>query len=384
MKGADVTYCFVVTNTGNTPLGSVTVVNGDLSYSTSSIGILAPGKSAVLYLTAEIAADLINNATVTGTPLYADESPIPDMFNVMANDTSSVTPIEATPSIAISNTVYLGSDDGAQCASALEYVEAADGTSVVYCFNVTNTGNTYLSNVTVDDAALAITRKEVGGLAPGESKMVFVTSSIPSIALTNVAIATGNPTFASGKDMASVNDVVATDDSSVGALTPSIAISNTVYLGSDNGAQCASALEYVEEADGTSVVYCFNVTNTGNTYLSDVMVDDAALAITRKEVGDLVPGESKMVFETSSIPSTALNNVATATGNPTSASGQDLAGVDDVVATDDSSVGPLIVMMDPVPDDDDVGDGNTRSGDRDPYRPPNDPVTGNCLHDSYQ
>jgi hypothetical protein len=351
----------------------VTVVNGDLSYTDSSIGILAPGESAVLFLTSEIATDLLNNATVTGTPLYADDSPIPDMSNVMDGDTSSVTAIEATPSIAISNTVYLGSDDGAQCSAALEFVEAADGASVVYCFNVTNTGNTYLSDVKVDNAELAILGKEVGDLAPGESKLVFVTSSIPSIALSNTATAKGNPTFASGKDVAGVDDVVASDDSSVGPVMPSIAISNTVYLGSDDGEQCPTALEFVEEEVGASVVYCFNVTNTGNTYLSDVKVENAELEITGQEVGDLAPGESKLVFVTGLIPSIPLVNVAKATGNPTDADGNDFADVDDVVASDDSSVGPLLVLADP------LGDGDPRKG----YRPPNDPQLGNCLHDSY-
>lgn len=374
MTGADVTYCFIITNTGNTPLGSVTVRNGDLSFPDTSIDTLAPGESTVLHVSGTISEDLLNTASVSGTPLYPDLSPIATMSDVEDDDTSSVTALAATPSLDISNTVYLGSDDGELCETALEHVEAADGTSVVYCFKVTNTGNTHLSNVTVSNDDLAIIAKEVGDLAPGESKTVFVTSSIPSIAQSNLATAQGNPTFSSGKDMDGVGDVTASDDSSVGVIKPGISVSNTVYLGSDLGASCPGD-ELVQGDDGDFVVYCFNITNTGDTALDVTSVDNSDLNFTDTTVGVIQPGESKLV-SMSTVLDGNLTNTVTVIGNPLSDDGNDYDGLDDVSASDPSAVVglPLDVAFD---------DGDTRSGQRDPYQPPNDPISGNCLHDSY-
>lgn len=373
MTGADVTYCFVVTNTGNTPLGSVTVRNGDLSFTDSSIGTLVPGETAVLHVSGVISDALLNTAEVSGTPLYPDQSPIPTMSDVVDQDTSSVTALQPTPSIDISNTVYLGSDNGDQCESAVEHVEAADGTSVIYCFNVTNTGNTHLSNVTVSNDDLAVTGKEVGDLAPGESKTVFVISSIPSIAQNNMATATGNPTFASGKDMDGVGDVTASDDSSVGVINPEVTVTNTVYMGSDDGASCPGD-ELAQGDDGDSVVYCFNVTNTGDIALDIAGLNNPDLNFTSNTVGILQPGESRLV-SMSTVLDGNLTNTVTVVGNPVSDDGSDYIGLDDVTASDPSAVIGLDVVA--------FDDGDTRSGQRDPYQPPNDPVTGNCLHDSY-
>jgi hypothetical protein len=101
------------------------------------------------------------------------------------------------------------------------------------------------------------------------------------------------------------------------------------------------------------VVYCFNVTNTGNTHLGSVNIADAELSYTDSSIGILAPGESKLLSFTSTITGT-LNNTAVATGNPVLDTGTDISGALDVTATDDSGVIK-------------IGSGDPKIGIRPPY-----------------
>lgn len=106
--------------------------------------------------------------------------------------------------IEITNTVYLGEDDaGASCTTAVEYVEDYAGEPVIYCFNVTNTGATYLNTLIIEAVALLYDPTEIVGvqLAPGESTLVTVPATITGD-LNNTAVVTGNPLHPDGTDIA--------------------------------------------------------------------------------------------------------------------------------------------------------------------------------------
>lgn len=126
--------------------------------------------------------------------------------------------VEYSPAIHISNTVYLGKDVGASCGSAVEFVEGKQDAAIVYCFNVTNTGFTHLNNITLEDQVLSFANSSIGLLAPGESIMVALPSTIPGN-LTNIAVVTGNPVFANGTDLTDQADVSHSDPSAVGLKT---------------------------------------------------------------------------------------------------------------------------------------------------------------------
>jgi uncharacterized membrane protein len=360
--GTDAVYCFRITNHGTTYLNNVVLKNDALSFSKVDIKMLAPGESVLVPLKATILSNLTNIATVIGNPVFANGTDIPKLAIVTANDPSSVGVL--VPSITITNTVYLGSDAaGSGCESAVEYVEGGAGTDAVYCFRITNNGNTYLNNIALKDEALAFNKVDIKMLAPGESVLVPLKATILSN-LTNTATVVGNPVFVDGTDIPNLVDVTANDPSAVGVLSASIALTNTVYLGSDAaGSGCASAVEYVEGLKDTEVVYCFLISNNGATYLNNIMLKDDALTFTKIDIKMLAPGESVLVPLKASILSN-LTNVATVVGNPVSADGTDIPNLDDVTATDPSSVGKLR----PTPRDP-------------PYSPPGN-VT-KCLQDSW-
>ncbi|MFO1491687.1 MAG: SdrD B-like domain-containing protein [Kiritimatiellia bacterium] len=68
-NGAPVTYCFVISNTGDAPLTNVALTDNDLSPTVLlNVGNLAVGQTVTQFVERVIAADLLNTASATGTP----------------------------------------------------------------------------------------------------------------------------------------------------------------------------------------------------------------------------------------------------------------------------------------------------------------------------
>ena len=94
---------------------------------------------------------------------------------------------------------------------------------------------------------------------------------------------------------------------------------------------------------GSSVVYCFNITNTGDTYLSNVELDDVELDFADDtSIALLAPGQSSLIWFTTTITNDLVNS-ATVLGNPTTATGEDLVGYPDVSDVDPSEVAKLSI-----------------------------------------
>jgi hypothetical protein len=107
------------------------------------------------------------------------------------------------------------------------------------------------------------------------------------------------------------------------------------------------------------------VTNTGDTHLSNIVLENVELAYTDSSIGQLAPGASVLVYKV--LPLTAnLTNIVKVTANPTLASGMDISGASDVADTDPSEVAV------------EQRDGDTRSGDK-PVATPS-----GCLQDNWK
>jgi len=167
--------------------------------------------------TADIQFQVIvdNFLDLTGATSIVNEGKLTNGENIPF---SLETPIDFTADIEITNTVYIGSDDGgANCPSAVEYVQHFVGTPIVYCFNVTNTGSTYLSSLVLQDEDLSYSTDLTVLLPPGESTLIAFPSTIPGN-LTNIVTVTGNPVWGDGSDMENREDVTDEDPSSVGEI----------------------------------------------------------------------------------------------------------------------------------------------------------------------
>lgn len=374
--GAKVTYCFEVTNTGESFLNTVVVTNGELDVNDESIGLLEPGSTVVLSIDGVITGTVGNVATVTALPSLKDGKLIPGMNNVTASDPSGVQTMPFLPNIVIENTVFLGGEglsgeeQGSLCHTSVEFVEHYVGAFVTYCFKVTNKGDTVLNEIIISDPELDFTDDSIGQLGIGETVTVAFTSTITK-KLTNNATVIATPITDDGIQIPNISKVTSSDPSSVALLlySPSVGVANTVYLGDDNGMTCAvNGVELAVGMKDTNVVYCFKVTNTGDTYLNNLILANGELNFTDSSIAVLAPGESKLVVFPSSIAANLTNNVV-ATANPSLKNGADIPGAQDVTATDPSRVEMKV-------------NGTVKEEPKPPYVPPGPPDT--CINDKWK
>lgn len=182
-NGANVTYCFKVTNTGETHLSNIVVDNEVLFFEEDSSKILAPGDSVTIAFPFKLNGDLVNTAKVTATPSNEEGDELPGTDEVEATDPSEVQVIAVNPGVSISNTVVYGPhDNGASCSTdqAKEKVSGYNSEEITYCFKVTNTGDVYLNSITVDNTELSFVDSSIGILAPGSTALIPLQTKISS------------------------------------------------------------------------------------------------------------------------------------------------------------------------------------------------------------
>jgi gliding motility-associated-like protein/uncharacterized repeat protein (TIGR01451 family) len=321
--GDMITYTFTVTNTGNTTLSNI-VINDVLTNSVNlavSPSILAPNATGIATVTYTIkqsdidAGQVTNSATVTGTtPTGGTVTDISG--TTITTDTPTVTPLTPNPSIAL---VKVGAVGGT----------GAVGDIITYGFTVTNTGNTTLSNIIVNDALtnsmnLMVTPSTLvpNGIGTATASYTIQQSDVNAGQVTNSATVTGTtPTGGTVTDISGTT--ITTDTTTVTPLTPNPSIA-LVKVGSVGGTGTL----------GDLVTYTFTVTNTGNTTLSNIIVNDALtnsvnLAVSPSILAPNATGTATVTYtiKQSDIDARQVTNSATVTGTtPANGTVTDISG----------------------------------------------------------
>ncbi len=264
--GDTIDYTFVVTNTGNVTLTTVTVDDPMVGPVSCPVTTLAPGESTTCTATytllqSDVDAGLVHNdAAATGTP--------PTGPDVTATDSYDV-PLTPQPLITLDKQSGGVTDEDANGVDP--------GDTIDYTFVVTNTGNVTLTAVTVDDPTVGPVACPVTTLAPGESTTCTATytltqADIDAGQVDNTATVTGDPPTG-------------------GPVTDTDTVTTPVAQ--------TPAIELVKRADtrgpvkvGDVIVYTFTVTNTGNVTLTDLVVDDPMLGTVTCAATTLAVGES--------------------------------------------------------------------------------------------
>ncbi|MBE2201341.1 MAG: immune inhibitor A [Anaerolinea sp.] len=202
-------------------------------------------------------------------------------------------PPQGTPIISLNKTV---GTDPSVCATG-SAISVGPGDEVTYCYEVTNTGTLTLTLHDLEDDQLGTI---LSGLAytldPGDSVFITDTTAITQTT-TNVATWTAYNPGPSGV----ISD---TDSATVTVVQPSIALDKTV--GTDPSV-CATT-DIISVLAGTTVVYCYEVTNTGLTTLNlHDLVDSELGTILNGLPYALAPGASASVTETAIITATTVN-----------------------------------------------------------------------------
>ena len=150
----------------------------------------------------------------------------------------------------------------------------AAGTTVYYCYEVTNTGDVTLNlHDLTDDVLGTIFTGLAYSLAPGASvNTVAAGLSIPYV----VNSTTTNTGTWTAYNAGPVNLVTATASATVDVATGNPAIELTKTVGTVAGV-CATT-DTITVATGTEVYYCYEVTNTGGVALNLHALSDSALA----------------------------------------------------------------------------------------------------------
>lgn len=165
--GTKVTYCYRVTNTGDTALGRQDLDDSELGSLLNNFSYnLSPAASAFLTATATLTQTTTNTATWTAyNPGPVDE--------VSAVD--SVTVVVREPAISLTATVGL---DPNVCAVA-DALTVEPGSAVAYCFSVTNSGTLTLTlHDLVDTVQGPILAGLPYSLVPGASVFLTTTATI--------------------------------------------------------------------------------------------------------------------------------------------------------------------------------------------------------------
>ncbi|WP_338484898.1 hypothetical protein VM636_15725 [Streptomyces sp. SCSIO 75703] len=312
--GEEITYSFVVTNTGNVTLKDVKVDEDDFDGKGTLGDVVCPAG----------AASLAPGASVTCTADYKVTQADVDAGSVKNTATATGTPPTGEPPVSPPSEVTLTEPP----APALAVVKSASaeeltaGEEITYSFVVTNSGNVTLTDVKVDEGDFdgngtlgdVVCPKDAASLAPG--KTVVCTASytvtqadVDAGSVKNGATATGTPPRGEPPVSPPSETTVKTDD--------------------DPGLSVVKSASTANPAVGDEITYRFAVTNTGNVTLKDVKVDEGDFdgkgtlgdVVCPAGAASLAPGETVTCTATyevtqQDVDAGSLTNAATATGTP--------------------------------------------------------------------
>jgi uncharacterized repeat protein (TIGR01451 family) len=274
-----VTYTFTIKNTGNVTLDTVSVT--DLLPGLSSPALLSgdtnnnsaldpdlPGTPAneaetwTYQATYAITQNDINAGTIANTAQF---TATPRSGGSLAKSATTSVPVPASATITLAK---VGSFDPGTNGIA------NPGDVITYAFRVENAGQTTLTNVKVTDPGATITGGPIV-LAPGA---VDTTSFVGTYAITQADIDNAADTNSNLADADRLNTATVKANSGAVALTPVTAQTTTSIprTGSMTFAKQVTSTSFGAGVPhkGDTISYSFVVTNTGNTTLSGVSIND--------------------------------------------------------------------------------------------------------------
>lgn len=226
--GAVVTWTYVVTNTGNITFAQASVVVTDSHTGVTPVrvqatdvnqdGLLAPGERWTYVATGVVqnlatptpATTVVNGCNPNDTQVPGSQ---PTYFNLGSVTVPGATASDPshycnppTASIHLEKTVYRGHNGGASCPGVEEVADQSNA-PITYCFEITNTGETYLDSLVFTDTILGIDlsnliqRSGTTPLAPSATIVYYYETTMPGDARLNTAAVEGNPTDDQGRDL---------------------------------------------------------------------------------------------------------------------------------------------------------------------------------------
>jgi len=302
-----ITYTFSVENTGNVALTGPVTIDDDLTDDETCPALTTIGDNDADLDPGEI---LECSATYTITQADLDAGSVENAATAEADGTTSN---EDTETVSADQTPELTLDKSADVTTY-----AAVDDEIVYTFDLENTGNVTLTDVTIEDPLPGLGTLDCGddtlpvaSLAPGGTISCSATYTVTQEDLDAGSVE--NTATATGTDP-NDEEVETTDDETVSAdQTPELTLDKS-----------ADVTTYAAVDD--EIVYTFDLENTGNVTLTDVTIEDPLPGLGTLDCGDdtlpvasLAPGGTISCSATYTVTQEDLDagsveNTATATG----------------------------------------------------------------------
>jgi uncharacterized repeat protein (TIGR01451 family) len=314
--GETIQYSYVLTNTGNVDLPSVSVSDptaGAVTCPTPPPPGLAPGDTLTC----------TENAPYVVSQGDVDKGGVTDTATAAGTDLQggSTTSAPATVSTSSLPNPAVSLDKTATVTPAADQNAVKVGDTIQYTYAVTNIGNVDLAAVAVSDppAVVSCPTPAAPGLAPGQSETCTANApyavsqtDIDNGAVTDTATATA--TDDQGNVSAPSNPSTATVLTVTGDPSVSITKSATVSPAADQNAVKV----------GDTIQYSYTVTNTGNITLTSVAVSDPTggnVTCPTPPAAGLAPGDSELctaddpyIVTQDDVDAGGVTDSATATG----------------------------------------------------------------------
>ncbi|MFP2996277.1 gliding motility-associated C-terminal domain-containing protein [Spongiivirga sp. MCCC 1A20706] len=324
--GEVINYTIVVENTGNVNLTNITVsdINAD-SVSPANAASLAPGGTTTFTATHTItqtdldAGEVVNTAVATGDdPNSAQVTDTSDDPDTAAADDPTTTPVVKNPELTVTK-VDMAAPDGAYDTI---------GEVITYDIEVSNSGNTTLTNVVITDPNAdlgSINPASIPTLLPGTTATVGATHTITQADI-DVGIVTNQATVTA--DDPDGNEITATsDDPDVGGTDDP---TNTP-ISQTSGVELTKVVLPLNPADpsdlydtvGEAIRYRITATNTGNVTLIGASITDP-----NADAGSISPATADIPAG-SSVDFTALHTITQADIDNAEVVNQATVSVDD-------------------------------------------------------
>ena len=317
--GSDVTFTYVVTNTGDVPLVNAVVTDDQISGDICTIANLDVG-----------ASDTCSSVQVVTEGLYRNVGTVTALENV--GDDFSAIPREVS---ATDPSHHTGAAAGIDVEKSLNGQDLDDpngdipvfaiGSTITFDFEVTNTGQFPLDNIVLIDDILGVISCPVDSLAAGQQTTCQASTVVTDGQTTNTATATGQPVDAAGNP---IGGPVSDDDPAnhIGAAS-SITIEKFT---NDEDADDPTGPEI---ATGDVVTFTYVVTNNGPSNVVDLVVtDDIEGEVCT--IASLAPGASESCQLSITAGVGQYANIGSVEGQPVDEDGNDLG--DPITAEDPS------------------------------------------------
>jgi uncharacterized repeat protein (TIGR01451 family) len=287
--GQTIRYSYTVNNTENQKIIGVAITDDHITGAVT-VGDLETGQNATvtaLYQTTSAdvtAGSVTNSAYATGT--YGSST--------VTSNTVSVKVIYAPAS-----------------SSVLKLTKSANtstynivGQKITYIYNISNSGNVQVSGLKVVDnksipVTLTSTTVAAGANVTGTAIYTIKATDITNGSVTNSAIATGT---ANGNQVQSTPATATVTCNAAPALTITKSANTSTY-----------------NIVGQKITYTYNISNSGNVPVSNIVVKDSKMPTTSISIGTLQPGtvaSKTAIYKITSADITAgsVINIATANG----------------------------------------------------------------------